>query len=179
MSFKCSDQMKTYCDGCYFHPERVDAHMHTAEATIWGHPKKLAASIFFYYFFFNFYTSLKYFPRVMVKCLVHMCLHVWMWNHALVYMWLHWNLRKHCWQTPQDLAAVTLLSVTLLCYLHVLCPAADEQHLSSSLFSIFFFLAGTSILRFLKKVFVFSQREGFTRLNGYGVRQRCQCTQRG
>lgn len=71
MSFKCSDQMQTYCDGCYFHPERVDANMHTAEATIWGPPKKLAA-----FFFFNSYASLKYFPCVMVMCLVHMCLHV-------------------------------------------------------------------------------------------------------
>lgn len=64
--------------------------MHTAEATIRGPPKKKLAE----FFFFHFYASLKYFPRVMVMCLVHMCLHVRMWNHALVYMWLHWNIRK-------------------------------------------------------------------------------------
>lgn len=44
--------------------------------------------------FFYFYASLKCFLRIMVMCLVRMCLHVWVWNHALVYMWLLWNLRK-------------------------------------------------------------------------------------
>lgn len=49
-----------------------------------------------------------------------------------------------------------------------LCPAADEWHPSPSLFFIFLFLAGASILWFLNKVLVFSQGEGFTWLNGYG-----------
>lgn len=49
-----------------------------------------------YIFCFYFYASFKCFLRIMIMCLVCMCLHVWMWNHALVYMWLLWNLRKHC-----------------------------------------------------------------------------------
>lgn len=53
--------------------------------------KRKACSV---YYFFYFYASLKCFLRIMVMCLVRMCLHVWVWNHALVYMWLLWNLRK-------------------------------------------------------------------------------------
>lgn len=142
-SFKCSEQMQTYCKGCCFHPERVDAHMRTAEATAWGKKttkKKLAVSIFKRISLFLFFLiSL---PRSSAFSVL--------WHVFCTYVFACLNVRSCARVHVASLRSQKTLSVntgepgssglgfsdSLLCYLHVVCPAPDERHLSPSLFCL-------------------------------------------
>lgn len=170
VSFKCSEQIQSDFKGCCFHPERVDVHMCTAEATV--RDKKLAVSSFkhislmsvdFPSLFISLLLSSAFCVHfVMISVCVCTFERVSMRVCACGFIEISGNTIGNNQKNLQQFNVSHSFGDSHLCYLQVECVQLQTAYMCLSLLCRSFPWLAQSFLLFLYKVFIFSQREWFT-----------------